>query len=707
MLNIPTKYIKTETGWGLLAVTVALSGAAIIPRWNPLIEYCVPHTECRIVKAVDPELFLWHQKSAALSAEKLRQKAKVKARAKHSKKKNVRIDETLENIDNTLNDASADFGEFTVGIQHTFAPLSSKEFLRLTAEARRKGWQLQAVQALPGYADWRKVAGALSLISVVGTAWVIGQLEILQQKRDRREELDEEFDLQQHRKALEGEATVIHAEIDWVSATEQKALEAQYLGDYYDDFMDDVTRGLDEDINRQEGALNQISGTQTLDTINNPADKVDHKTEPKFAIGASPGALKLDKSEDTAWKILYSVTSSRLSTLLVGTTGAGKSVFQCAWIIELARKSPDLQLYAVVQKQDYPVVIPDNRVVFFDQDNPTAALDKITKVWSIYDERRRNLRKYKDEGKLTPVRLILGDWLSVAGALKDMSVDLEVKASKYLTKIRDIAVNGRATNVCFIADLQSFNIEALGIKADVNIRKNFNIFGLGNYSMDSDGTVNDSYGVLDNIFINQFLIPDEETRKELRGEYQRLKSTSRSNNRPIMFCSLDPMSVVLMPDLRHYEHYKLAEPADTPNKINNSFSVSTPFPLQTAPESAHKQEVENVLSAICKTFEGETIGYGSLQENCKPVREYLNKLCSQSSVLNTQLQQIQSDTSLTDSDRKKLSQEQTKRFKQKTAYTLFKLLVEAGKAIVIEQSVEDGQSAITKVKVVDGSDKNT
>jgi len=245
---------------------------------------------------------------------------------------------------------------------------------------------------------------------------VVGQLEILQEKRDRRAELDEEFDLQQHRKAMEGEATVIHAEIDWVSATEQKALESQYLGDDYYDFMDSQTRGLDEHINRQEGALNQISGTQTLDTINNPADKVDHKTEPKFAIGASPDAKKLDKSEDTAWKILYSVTSSRLSTLLVGTTGAGKSVFQCAWIIELSRKSPDLQIYAIVQKQDYPVVIPDNRVVFFDQDNPTDALDQITKVWDIYDERRKNLRKYKDEGKLTPVRLILADWLSVAGA---------------------------------------------------------------------------------------------------------------------------------------------------------------------------------------------------------------------------------------------------------------------------------------------------
>lgn len=556
MLNIPTKYIKTETGWGLLACTIVLTGAAIIPRWNPLVEYCVPRTQCRIVKAVDPELFQWHQAQASSNNETLKQKAKARAKRKH--KKNFDIDETVEQIDKTLGDASTDFGEFAVGMQHTFAPLSSKEFLRITAEARRRGWQLEPVQELPGYSDWRKVAGALSLISVAGTAWLVGQIEILQEKRDRRSELDEEFDLQQHRKALEGEATVILAEIDWVSATEQKALEAEYLGDDYDEFMDEQTRGKDSHINRQEGALNQISGTQTLDTINNPADKVDHKTEPLFAIGASPTAKKLDKSEDTAWKILYSVVSSRLSTLLVGTTGAGKSVFQCAWIIELVRKSPDLQLYAVVQKQDYPVVIPDNRVVFFDQDNPTAALDQITKVWNIYDERRRTLRKYKESGKLTPVRLILGDWLSVAGTLKDMSEDKEVKASKYLTKIRDIAVNGRATNVCFVADLQSFNIEALGIKADVNIRKNFNIFGLGNYSMDDDGTVNDSYGVLDNIFINQFLIPDEELRKQLRGEYQRLKSTSRSNNRPIMFCSLDPMSIVLMPDLRHYENHKLS-----------------------------------------------------------------------------------------------------------------------------------------------------
>lgn len=173
------------------------------------------------------------------------------------------------------------------------------------------------------------------------------------------------------------------------------------------------------------------------------------------------------------------------------------------------------------------------------------------------------MKQFKESGRLTPVKLVLADWLSVVGALKEMSSDQTVKASKYLTKIMDIAVNGRATNVSLIADLQSFNIEALGIKADVNIRKNFNIFGLGNYSMDDDGTVNDSYGVLDNLFQNHYLIPDEELRKKLKADYQCLKPTSRSHSRPIMFTSLDPMSVVLMPDLRHYENYKLQEKRST------------------------------------------------------------------------------------------------------------------------------------------------
>ena len=553
-MNIPTKYIKLETGLGLLAITIGLCGVAIIPRWSNQIEYCVPRTDCRITKAVDPELFQWHQAQALATAEKLKQKELARAKAK---RKPTKWGATIANISDTWEETSDLVDEAVIGAKNTFGPKSSKEFLRLTAEARRKGWQLEVVLVLPGYADWRQVAGGLSFVTVSAAAWLMGQLEILQHKRDRREELDEQFELEKHQKALTGEAKVVHAEIEWQTSSDQKALDQYYMGDAYEDYVDAELRAIDGDINRQEAMQGQLTGN-TLDQTNDPSDKINYKTEPKFAIGASETAKKLDKSEDTVWRILFSVISSRLSSLLIGTTGAGKSVFQCAWIIELARKSPDLEIYAVVQKQDYPVVIPDNRVAYFDQDDPTAALFQIATVWSIYDKRRRNLRSYKAEDKLTPVKLILGDWLSVAAALSDLNNVEAVKASKWLSRVRDIALNGRATNVSLIADLQSFNIEALGIKADVNIRNNFNIFGLGNYSIDDDGTVNDSYGVLENMIANHYLVPDEELRALLKAEYKKLKSTSRSNNRPIMFCSLDPMTVCLMPDLRHYENHKLS-----------------------------------------------------------------------------------------------------------------------------------------------------
>ena len=589
-MNIPTKYIKLETGLGLLAVTIGLCGVAIIPRWSNQIEYCVPRTDCRITKAVDPELFQWHQAQALATAEKLKQKELARAKIK---RKPTKWGATIANISDTWEETSDLVDEAVIGAKNTFSPKSSKEFLRLTAEARRKGWQLEVVQSLPGYADWRKAAGGVSLLTVSVAAWLMGQLEILQQKRDRREELDEQFALEKHQKALTGEAKVVHAEIEWQTSKDQKALDQYYMGDAYEDYVDTELRAIDGDINRLEVMQNQLTGN-TLDQTNDPSDKINYKTEPSFAIGASETAKKLDKSEDTAWRILFSVISSRLSSLLIGTTGAGKSVFQCAWIIELARKSPDLEIYAVVQKQDYPVVIPDNRVAYFDQDDPTAALFQIATVWSIYDKRRRNLRSYKAEDKLTPVKLILGDWLSVAAALSDLNNVEAVKASKWLSRVRDIALNGRATNVSLIADLQSFNIEALGIKADVNIRKNFNIFGLGNYSIDDDGTVNDSYGVLENMIANHYLVPDEELRALLKAEYKKLKSTSRSNNRPIMFCSLDPMTVCLMPDLRHYENHKLSAGsgenltdvrARLEGLLQKEDSVHTPaLPEQTTPK---------------------------------------------------------------------------------------------------------------------------
>jgi hypothetical protein len=57
--------------------------------------------------------------------------------------------------------------------------------------------------------------------------------------------------------------------------------------------------------------------------------------------------------------------------------------------------------------------------------------------------------------------------------------DESVRASKYLTKLADIIYNGRELNVCLLVDLQSYNLAAVGLKADRNSRKNFNLMGWG------------------------------------------------------------------------------------------------------------------------------------------------------------------------------------------------------------------------------------
>jgi len=633
VINIPTKYINLETGWGLLAVTLALSGAAVIPRWNPLIEYCVPHTNCRIVKDVSPDLFMWHQEQASINAAKLRQRAIALAKQReairrhrqaknHNKIWDFDLDKTESNVESTADDLSTNFGELAVNLQHTFSPKSDKEFLRLTAEARRQGWKLEAVQELPGYADWRKVAGGLSLIAAAATAWAVGQIEILQHKRDRREEIDEEFALQQHRKALEGEHSVITAEIDWMSATEQKALEAEYLGEDYEAFIEEQVRGVDENINRQEGALNQLAGTQTLDSINNPSDKVTGQQQTVISGNATKPEMGPEQpSEQLAMTVLNGLVGSRRSTLLVGGTGAGKSVTQAYLLTKFFERYPDAEVWAISQKNDsFCGLDKKKRVVLFDAIDPSAALKVLDHVYSIYDKRRR-LPEH-NRGNLSPVRLILADWLSINRALEENKNEPVVKESKYLTKLPDIIFNGRELNVCLLVDLQSFNLAAIGLKADRNSRKNFNLVGLGNYSVDEFGSINESYGVLANMIGDQNMVPDENERATLLTEFKRLKPISRANSRPIIFTTLEPARVALLPDLRKYKpghHPTIKLDTVSPEYLNNllklEFDVDQKDVERTPQQKSELSPVAQIILEVIKSANKHPISFDAIRKS--------------------------------------------------------------------------------------------
>lgn len=262
-----------------------------------------------------------------------------------------------------------------------------------------------------------------------------------------------------------------------------------------------------------------------------------------------PGLLH--PSENKAKAILNQLALSRKSLLLIAGTGGGKSVTQAALISILKEKCSQAEFWVVSQKNDSFCGLKEkNRVTIFDINQVKKTLDVIHHVWGIYNNRRQ-----LDEEKrknLSPVRLLLSDWFSISLALEKLTAHPDVKDSNYLVELVDIVLNGRDFNVCLWADLQSFNLKAIGMKADNNSRQNFNLIGLGNYYTTDEG-VNDSYGVLSYMIQSQHIISDKNIRDRLIAEFEQLRPISQRNERPIIFSTLEPASVCLQADVRHYQ----------------------------------------------------------------------------------------------------------------------------------------------------------
>lgn len=256
--------------------------------------------------------------------------------------------------------------------------------------------------------------------------------------------------------------------------------------------------------------------------------------------------------EQPALEILDNLAKTRRSTLLIGDTGAGKSVTQAYLLNKLFELYPDAEVFGISQKADlFCGLAEQGRVTLFDLNELEKALFLIHSVWLVYDQRRR-LPESKRPA-LSPVRLILADWLSINQSLEEMKNDETVKASRYLSKLADIIYNGRELNVCLLVDLQSYNLAAVGLKADRNSRKNFNLIGLGNYSIDELGMVNESYGVLTNLIGDRYIVADESERSALNATFKQLQPISKANRRPIIFSGLSPARLALLPDLRKYK----------------------------------------------------------------------------------------------------------------------------------------------------------
>ncbi len=295
-------------------------------------------------------------------------------------------------------------------------------------------------------------------------------------------------------------------------------------------------------------------------------------------------------------EILQALATSRRSSLLIGDTGAGKSVAEAYMLTKLFESHPDAEVFVLSQKADsFCGLAEKGRVILFDPTEPEHALTLITNIWSIYDKRRR--LPESERPALHPVRLILADWLSINQALEDLKNEESVKSSKYLSKLADIIYNGRELNVCLLVDLQSYNLAAVGLKADRNSRKNFNLIGLGNYSIDELGMVNESYGVLTNLIGDRYIVAEESERSALNATFKQLQPISKRNHRPIIFSGLSPARLALLPDLTKYKTSTIFTASNLPiNVTEPADRIQQEQEVIASNESISNLKVSDVLA---------------------------------------------------------------------------------------------------------------
>jgi hypothetical protein len=329
------------------------------------------------------------------------------------------------------------------------------------------------------------------------------------------------------------------------------------------------------------------------ESITQPLDdeKEFTATEP-YKVFSAPERLKVNSkqnqdgylnahSEKIGQSVLDSLYGSNRSTLIIGGTGAGKSVTVSYLLSKLFEYYPEVEVYVVAQKNDsFRGLNKMGRVTVFDFEKLDKTIETIDQVYEFYKERRQlpeHLRK-----ELPPVRLFLADWLSINNSLMQLSSHPTVKASNYLIKLADLVLNGRDFNVCLTADLQSYNLEAIGIKADKNIRTNFNLVGLGNYYTDKFQQVTESYGVVESMIQSQYIIPDKNERERLLSDFYNIKPVSKQYERPIIFTKTEPARVGLLPNLMSYK--------DEPNVPEEELVLEADY------TSKDMHQVDNLIS---------------------------------------------------------------------------------------------------------------
>ncbi|MEG4213005.1 hypothetical protein [Microcoleus sp. S13_B4] len=281
----------------------------------------------------------------------------------------------------------------------------------------------------------------------------------------------------------------------------------------------------------------QLTGTQTLDGINNPSDKVESDSVSIIKSAKTPGEQLLD---DLAY--------SDKSMILAGSTGAGKSHTLSAWLdsvySQARSKGQTASVWILGRKNDSFCGLREaGKLTIFNSIDPTKAYKLIENFHKNFLARLENISE-NDRKHLPPLRLILEDWSSIVLTLRKAYKALWAKIELMLL---DIITVGRDYNVCLLVLAQSLNLEALGLVGDANLRANMAIVAQGLLVKTADGKTKGDYLLVELSIKNQYIVSDNAQRAMLLAQLNELMAESEAKQIPVFFTTLGNGNVGLLP----------------------------------------------------------------------------------------------------------------------------------------------------------------
>jgi len=281
----------------------------------------------------------------------------------------------------------------------------------------------------------------------------------------------------------------------------------------------------------------QLTGTQTLDGINNPSDKVESDSVSIIKSAKTPGEQLLD---DLAY--------SDKSMILAGSTGAGKSHTLSAWLdsvySQARSKGQIASVWILGRKNDSFCGLREaGKLTIFNSIDPTKAYKLIENFHKNFLARLENISE-DDRKHLPPLRLILEDWSSIVLTLRKAYKALWAKIELMLL---DIITVGRDYNVCLLVLAQSLNLEALGLVGDANLRANMAIVAQGLLVKTADGKTKGDYLLVELSIKNQYIVSDNAQRAMLLAQLNELMAESEAKQIPVFFTTLGNGNVGLLP----------------------------------------------------------------------------------------------------------------------------------------------------------------